>query len=377
MALSNTFSITIQAPTGGGGDVPTWFAAMPDKTWAAVASAGTLDAVKPSGASGHQHIVATGSGGAVDTDRKSLLVCGGGESNYSGNEVYELVLTENTPAWVRLTDPSDPAGGTLIPGTYADGQPKSSRNWDMLVYGAGNLWLAGMANMYPTGYHGNGIWRFNRAVSPPVWVQDWTAPGPTGGNGLSEEWSQGTASYDATSGVVFATGSGATSYYYFNGSSSGSVASQVGSGLYSTSAISPSLRAWAHLSPPTTGYGQFRVVNLTDGTVTSPAISGSLPSSLTGPGFVWHAASNAFLIWQGGATLYKLTPGANPFTGTYTVTEVANNSGGVTPTAKASYGTYGRFGLVPNLGGAGIDALVVVNGTTQATYVYKIPVGGV
>ncbi len=378
MTDSNSFNITIQNPSGGGGTAPAWFAALADKTWGSVASVGTLDAVKPSGAVNHQNIIHAWSGGCVDTDRKSLMVVGGGHSDYSGNEAYELVLTAATPAWVRLMNPSPAVAGDQITGTLSNGQPRSFHTYDMVAYGGGKTYLAGSPATWPNGYSSNGIWRLDRSGTP-IWVLLPTrAPGPTSGTfGLDEGYSLGTCAFDSTTGNIYATGSGCFSFYAINTATDAvtTIAGTINPGLYVTSAIAPSLRAWVFLSPTGTGNGGFQVVNLNNNAITSPTLSGSPPR--TAAGIVWHPASNAFLIWSGGATLYKLTPGANAFTGTYTLSTVANGGGGVTPTAADSNGTYGRFALVPDLGGTGIDALVAVNSTTQATYVYKLPAGGV
>lgn len=372
MTDSNAFSITIQ--TGP----PAWFAAVPDRTWTSVASVGTLDAVKPIGAVDHSTILTNYCGGAVDTVRKSLVLpCGGGAFGYSGNEVYELVLTAATPAWARLNDPSTPTGGSYIPGAYGDGQPRSMYTFAHPAFGGGNLYLTGSPVLHPAGNTGNGIWKFDR-VDANWDLLATRAPGPVSGDALSPGWSWGAAAYDPTTNRIYATGNSATPFYHIDCATDvvTAVDGAINSGVGSNSAIAPSLRVWAHISPPTTGAGRFRVVNLTTNAITSPTLAGDLPGSLNGPGFVWHAASGAFLLWQGGATLYKIVPGADPFTGTYTSSLVLNNPG-VTPTAATPNGTFGRFGLVPNLGGPGVDALVVVNGTTQATYVYKLPAGGV
>ena len=373
---SNAFSIAINS------GVPAWFASMPEGTWAAVAAAGTLDAVKPGGAVNHSTILTQFCGGVVDTDRRSLvLACNGGVGNYSGNEAYELVLSDETPAWVRLNDPSTPTGGSYIPGAYGDGQPRSMYTADHLAYGGGELYLTGSPLLHPDGLSGNGIWKFNRANDPlPNWdLLATRTPGPVSGDALSLQWSFGSSAYDATTNRVYATGYGADQFYHIDCATDAvtTVTGNVNAGVGATSAISPSLRVWAHISPPGSGAGSLRVVNLTTNAITGPTLTGDLPTSLQAPGFVWHAVSGAFILWQGGAQLYKVTPGADPFAGTYTAQLVINGTGGVTPTAQPGNGTFGRFGLVPNLGGTGIDALVVVNSTTQATYVYKIPQGGV
>lgn len=63
-----------------------------------------------------------------------------------------------------------------------------------------------------------------------------------------------------------------------------------------------------------------------------------------------------------------LTPGANPRTDAWTVSTLpVSGANAVTPSARVSQGTYGRFAYSPRLGG-----FLVFNSTSGSHYFYKI-----
>lgn len=100
---------------------PTWFTALPERTWTKIAAGapGTADWQKGNRISdvvplppyqGNQSpndIIQAGNGAAVDQGNKSmLLVANGGHSGYQGNESYELQLNQAVPGYRRLTEPT-------------------------------------------------------------------------------------------------------------------------------------------------------------------------------------------------------------------------------------------------------------------------------
>ena len=89
-------------------------------------------------------------------------------------------------------------------------------------------------------------------------------------------------------------------------------------------------------------------------------------------GFVFDPVSGCFLAWNGGASVFKLTPplsNLNWRTATWVWSTLTNAAGGATPTAPATEGgTFGRFNYI-----SALRALVVVNDNEESAYVYKLP----
>ncbi len=91
------------------------------------------------------------SGGAIKTSGSELFIAGGGHTDYSGNEVFSIVLGAEHPKWVRRIDPSvaPPLPDKNIP-YYEDGRPASRHTYwtlqfidqrNLLVFfGAPALW---------------------------------------------------------------------------------------------------------------------------------------------------------------------------------------------------------------------------------------------
>jgi hypothetical protein len=74
-------------------------------------------------------IVASWSGGALDSRRNRLVVWGGGHTNYAGNELYAFDL--ETLQWERLTEPTlDLAVGGQI---HKDGTPIARATYNGLA----------------------------------------------------------------------------------------------------------------------------------------------------------------------------------------------------------------------------------------------------
>src|SRR5262249_16811852 len=64
----------------------------------------------------------------------SLIVWGGGHSDYAGNEVYAFNLA--TLSWTEVTNPSSTAGGDNN-GVLSDGTPVSRHTYDGMTFISG------------------------------------------------------------------------------------------------------------------------------------------------------------------------------------------------------------------------------------------------
>jgi len=71
---------------------------------------------------------------ALRTNGSYIIVHGGGESGYLGNEIYTLKLNSESPQWIRKWGPTPDANITSPGGSYADGNPASYRSYYRLHY---------------------------------------------------------------------------------------------------------------------------------------------------------------------------------------------------------------------------------------------------
>jgi hypothetical protein len=81
------------------------------------------------------------------------------------------------------------------------------------------------------------------------------------------------------------------------------------------------------------------------------------------PGFEYHAKSDRFVAWSGGADVYTLNMDTKVWT---KISPAPGNT--VTPTAATATGTFGRFRYCPSK-----DVFVVVNSVTEDVYIYRLP----
>ncbi|HEX2880891.1 MAG TPA: kelch repeat-containing protein, partial [Polyangiaceae bacterium] len=113
------------------------------------------------------------SSGAYDASRQRLLVFGGGHSDYFGNEIFALSLSDFT--MTRLTEPglplTDDCSGVIADGT----QPSSRHTYDALVYvqHADRLFVFG-GSKTPCGYLADDTWTYSFAD------RAWERRNPTG-----------------------------------------------------------------------------------------------------------------------------------------------------------------------------------------------------
>lgn len=123
-----------------------------------------------------------------------------------------------------------------------------------------------------------------------------------------------------------------------------------------------------------TGLAQsFGVFNPTNNTYTYPGFSGSFVGlTLTGQcSPSWSDAHNGFLIWDNGSNTTQINlinKPANPRTDPWPISQLAvDPSNTITPSVRASNGTYGRAFYSATLG-----CFFVVNSTTTQFYFFRI-----
>lgn len=398
-----------------GADAPSWFKAMPDKTWIQVAAgAGAtslqtwqrgnrLTDVKPSplpaGFDGHEGVCNNWTGGAVDQSRKSLILpSNGGHQGYSGNEIYELVLQSENPAWQRVWGPGTTTGGTggiNTVGNNSDGNPRASHTFKRpVVSNDGRVWHAGLDSMYdPTGSWTSATYAWRRGDT------NWTylgrgvtglTPQAPGDESSSSNWKLlgGSAAYDPIDNRIYSTAQYTLNAY-------GGPDGAFGVDCFYNTFIGPwnwnVSTSWSCVCPGLGTNGKSLLVLYSNdgletvdlgatvangsriGRTRSGSDGGCNEDSAVG---VFHAKSRAIFSWHGnGANIMKLSiPSSLSSAWTWsTVTPSGSNT--VTPTTPFAQGTFGKFGLIDDMGN-GQSAFVLINKTTEAAFVYKIPLAG-
>ena len=120
------------------------------------------------------NVVNAWSGAAADTKRNRLIIWGGGDSDYQGNEIYSLNLNTTPLTMTRLTDPS--AWNYAV--SYEvnpDGTPTSRHTYNDLVYLPVQDALYSFGGCLPSGTCTNHTWMFTFADN------QWHAKDPANG----------------------------------------------------------------------------------------------------------------------------------------------------------------------------------------------------
>lgn len=311
--------------------------------------------------------------GAVASPTSLLIVAQGGHGGYAGNEAYELDLTAESPAWEMLEPPSTSVQAAVQ--YYSDGKPSSRHGaGDQCFIPAGvtngNRWFGLGYSSYDN--NGNGA-NFSECSSFRMDTLNYDAQNFFTDNPDSQG-AFSTLAWDWKTKKIWKVGRqnlADTGIYSFDPAANTWSAELGGEVLDQgdcTAAIDPIRHVYVKAADS--------VLMAWD--LDSPATAHvALTTSGTGPGgsaigFVFDPVSGCFLAWNGGATVYKLTPplsNLNWRTATWVWSSLTNAGGGATPTSvTASGGTFGRFQYI-----SALRALVVVNGTEQTPYVYKLP----
>ncbi len=141
------------------------------------------------GVGGCPQVIKAWSTAALDTNRRRMLVWGGGHADYLGNEVYSFHIPSGT--WRRLTEPSSGQEQSRDP--LANGAPVSRHTYDGVEYvGHADMLFASGGSRGGDGWATNVTWVFNG-------VDTWTdqAPDPIGPGGL-----EAASAYDPASRMV-------------------------------------------------------------------------------------------------------------------------------------------------------------------------------
>lgn len=302
------------------------------------------------GNTGPSAIMSTWSGGTLETRTPSLVVWGGGHSDYGGNEVYAFNL--NTMQWSILSVPSS-LSGYAGNGILFDGSPAARHTYDGMAYlpEADQIFVTGGSH-WSNGFADSTSWFFDpRAGS---WRQ---APSNSRSAGYGD-----IAVYDPVTRSIFVANNqsrGLLRYKWSaNSWSSHGVASLVD--YHMTAAIDPVDRLLVAV-----GNGHIQSYSIDEATLGAseiPDASGALKAqNANAPGFVWDTAARLFVAWSGGSTLYTL----DPHTWRWTARPAAHVNGAEPPVAQPN-GTFGRFQYDVKH-----NCFVLANAIDQNVYIYS------
>lgn len=403
------------------GTAPAWFTntAFLPGTWTTIAGGSgqkisdVLPSPYPQSLSGGPYaITAAYCGGGVDQTRKEYILCAnGGHGDGGDNSAYALTLSAATPAWRRLSNPTPDANMGNINlesgGIFADGRPRAMHSTNE-VYGDGRVWFPMLSSVSSgQGGHADKIFSYNRdslgtAATPLAWTSanlgPWTyhgtASGGTAGFGNFYGFSMG--AFDRVNHKVHAVGnsndSSGVAYWNFatQGASIGITTNPRVDGLY----VKPSWMVCAHdlgicvIAHSGQGTPSTAIVVLDVATRTLTRKTVGAGGNYGATGAVYVEANHSILIGDPlslGGQIYKLsipmTGSAYNPSGTFTWTSF--NPGGTPPTFPASFHNaqpdgkpaHSKWNIVEDMGN-GQSAIVYAPNYTGATYVYKIPVGG-
>lgn len=305
-----------------------------------------------------------------------LVLFGGGHLDYQGNEVYAYgPLESDAPTWSRLNDPTDPA--PVNQARDASGNPVSRHTYDTLVYlPTTNKMLCigapaaySVANSYAAGE------LFDFDVDPTA-VDPWTAVDtsfPTFAGAGAQNLVSG---YDPNTATAYGLGTA-------NGTAI--CAFDAAAETWTSASINNATRTGSLKA----GYcpdDKLLVYCNASGVVYAANLSSGFPGALyspsttgTGPGAAlvmeWDEDGGHFVGWPGtGNTFYRLTPGANPYSGgdDWAWSSVTA-TGDTIPAGRdvdpgSGDGTYGRFRRVTTENWAGY---LVMHQHDEAIHFYR------
>lgn len=305
----------------------------------------------PGGTGNYQTIITAWGGGILNTTGVYhggafipgvfVVIFGGGHGDYAGNELYAYgPMHSDSPIWRRLTDPTLPAPTNVA--RDGNGKPVSRHTYDTLVYlpAQNKMLCIGAPGYYSVGFAFNSGDIFDFNVNPSS-TNPWSSvdtgfPGFTGGGTISLM-----SGYDTVSNKAWGIGQGnATKLCSFDPATStwSSYYKDNPSGPGNNKAALASSKGLFVFMNGTTVYAQD--INSPNSVLYTPTVSGTAPA--TGSNALdWDSVGGYFVCLTDSGDMYKLTPGANPATDTWTWTNTTTN--GVTMPSPSTNGVYGRF----------------------------------
>jgi hypothetical protein len=381
--------------------VPSWVSAQADSTWGIVPMANTIASIDAknnpdlnpnypnnsywSGVGGISAICYAWCGWTADTvDNEFISVLNGGHTDYGGNELVAVNLNSNTPSYELRRPPSGTKNATYpngfvvndgvaaeATGLYADGYPRSVHSYNKHVFVPDVGLVVGVLgnSFYSATVSNNSTAIIDPKNGDLKYFGGSFIHAGAGTSGLG-------VCYDSTRNVIWAKAVGTSK---FSRRSMANIASAPWSEFGSNSIDGSSYSGLEYI--PDGDFiicirnGKVWVFNPTSGALLD--ITASISGALVGT--VWNGTmqpryigGNKIAVWDNSSNTTQINIlqwVSSPFTATnWSVAQLpvaAGNS--VTPTAKTTNGTYGRFAYFPKL-----RIFTLINETNQSMYFYKL-----
>lgn len=344
-ATSGAISLTV---TG----LPTWRQGLAQWEWVEIPNT-LISAANPTANPGGSPAARIDAWGSMASDRGTgkLYISGsGGHADYAGNETIMINLSQNTPGWTKLREPTPAAQVTNNTPYYADGRPTSCH----LYYSS---------HFVPTL---NRVFRFGDGAGWPGAVINYNV---NAFNLATNDWDAEDTWTDVTTGTVYealsmcqdhSTGdvyvSAATVLRKFTASTQ--TWSNAGTWVQNGSAVTKCASAYDHTRSKAVFFGDaYRTSSgglvLSGGTISNIDFTGAAYTTFLGTqssadpcyqaGAQYDPVEDVFLVKSKNAgQLFRIHPT------TYAVT--LQSTTGVTP-ADATNGVFNRFQYLPTLKG--------------------------
>ena len=328
---------------------------LPTNHWTEIAGTQLISVApepRPPGAEGVTAVVDGYSGAAFDTKRQNLLIWGGGQRAYAGNEIYQFSVAKLK--FSRLWGPSPLSAMKTANGdeVYADSNPVSRHTYGGLAYAENADAFVSMSGMlYPNGGSSKAAWQFDLPAA--AWSGPIADANPSFGK---------LAEYDPVSGRIFAAaGNSIQEYDPLKKSFVGTY--RIGPISYvSTSAVIPKRRIMLIL-----GGGSLASFNFDTKKFQTLAVSGETqvvkplargPYNFYYAGFTYAEDLDTLLVWDNNGALFSINPN------NWAIQKLAISG---VPPAKPVNGMAGRMRYV-----AGKNLLVLVTHAKRNVHVVKL-----
>ena len=370
---------------GGKYNWPTWRRAIAAQHWAEVGS-NTLASIDPEdnpaynpnysgsapwhGSLGQPAMITAWNGGCYDSDGDVLwLIQGGGHGDYGGNEPYKIDLSVDSPTWEMVRAPSTDLSGDGANGLYGDGRPRSVHTYNKPVY---------IPNVGPALAMHGATYPSLLGVRSPLILSPTTGEmtffGADNTNVSLSQSSGSGACYDPSRHCIWTVGGGspgisrydiATDTWYYTGGGINS------SGGYIALEYMPDHDC---IFMAGSGYTSgFRIVDCATLTTYTPVATGSMvgmtKALMSGAQVRYVQSEQRIAVWNNTSDTTQINVfnvPVDPMSGAWTIEQLSVGVGNtVTPTTKASGGTYGRFFHSQKLDGFG-----VINSVTEQIFFY-------
>ena len=345
--------------------VPAWRAAMQPRTWAKVGNPlGDIDpardpALNPNfpreapwrGVGGFSMIVAAWSGAAYHRETDTLRLMGGGHADYAGNELPEIGLAVERPAWRLEMPPTPRIGGDdgEARNTYPDGRPRSSHTYNQVCWVGADFYLM-QGSQWRSGNAGNRLFRYRAGV--------WTDLGVN----PHASWIQlGALCHDEQRHQLLWLGYTNAAPMVSYDIATGAWKALTANNQWSITGGTPRLVRVPHLDVVVSiygdGFGVFDYGRTPMWGFARPPVVGTPPPPMGG---AWRARTGewvpelgAIVQWDGASGFHTLTPpAANPLASAWTWGRIEAVAG--TASAPVANGTFGRFFYSPRLRAFGV-----------------------